>query len=178
MSHYFIAIHMNEKLREIFSSWQEELNDVFPFKQWPHKEDLHITLKFLGEVDDRKIERLVKELLAVETIAAFDLAVGGLGTFGKRVLWVGVEKNDPLKELQEVVEQAALNIGYEKEKREYRPHITLAKRWQGEDSALPYIEDKWNRSYSLHVKEIVLFRIHPSESPKYEVVERFPLADD
>ncbi|WP_249872314.1 RNA 2',3'-cyclic phosphodiesterase [Oceanobacillus saliphilus] len=183
MSHYFIAIHVPEELQALFSDWQHGLKEQFPYKQWPHNQDLHITLKFLGDVADNKVEQLKQELQKVQDLQAFDLDVGGIGTFGNpnkpRVLWAGVERTDRLVKLQQIVEDCALKIGYQKEEREYRPHITLAKMWAGKSSlseeTLPSLQKQFKDKQTMHVADIVLFRIHPTKSPKYEVVERYML---
>lgn len=183
MSHYFIAIHLPKELQTSLSYWQHKLKDRLPYKQWPHREDLHITLKFLGQVTDNKIQQLLKELQAVQDIPAFDLIVGGIGTFGNpmkpRVLWAGVEDTDLLTELQHVVEGCSQKIGFEKENRQYRPHITMAKKWTGESAlsgeTIIEVQQQFTDKQAMHVTEVVLFQIHPTKSPKYEVVERFPL---
>ncbi|WP_087972135.1 RNA 2',3'-cyclic phosphodiesterase [Oceanobacillus rekensis] len=184
MSHYFIAIRLPRELKTTLNEWQEKLKEHLTYKQWPHREDLHITLKFLGEVDDNNIQQLIKELQTVGKIPAMDLNVGGIGTFGNpkkpRVLWAGVERTDSLSKLQQVVEDGAVQIGYEKESREYRPHITLAKKWAGENTlakdTVPFLQEKFKSIQKMHVADVVLFRIHPAKSPKYEVVVKFPLA--
>ncbi|MFC4022200.1 RNA 2',3'-cyclic phosphodiesterase [Oceanobacillus longus] len=183
MSHYFIAIQLPQELQTSLSDWQHKLKGQLAYKQWPHREDLHITLKFLGEVEGNKIQQLIKELQAVQEIPVFDLIVGGIGTFGNpkkpRVLWAGVEGTDRLSVLQHIVESCSQKIGYEKENRQYRPHITLAKKWDGESTlsgeTLTGLQQQFTDKQPMHIAEVVLFQIHPTKSPKYEVVERFPL---
>ncbi len=180
-SHYFIAIHLPEMLQNYFSKLQQELKRELPYKQWPHKRDLHITLKFLGPVADNEVSLLQHQLQNMEQSAPFTLETGGLGTFGNpkkpRVLWAGVEKTEQLKQLQEKVEEHCLDAGYEKEKRDYRPHITLAKKWNGKEieNINEVIRGKKLEMQKWHVKNIVLFRIHPQKNPKYEAVSIYPL---
>lgn len=183
MSHYFIAIHLPEELQQLLSKWQQIVKEHLSYKQWPHMEDLHVTLKFLGEVDDNRLKQLRHELQEVNNIPAFDLEVGGIGMFGNpkkpRVIWSGVKGDPVLSSLQQTVEECCLRINYERENREYRPHITLAKKWNGasslNDDTWSRLQEQLNKRAMLHVKEMVLFRIHPSKTPKYEVVERYPL---
>ncbi|GAB3792173.1 RNA 2',3'-cyclic phosphodiesterase [Virgibacillus kimchii] len=180
-SHYFIAIHLPETIQDYFSEWQRELKQELPYKQWPHKKDLHITLKFLGPVADDQLTNLEEQLQDLQQCAAFSLATGQLGTFGNpvkpRVLWAGVEKTEPLIQLQKTVEDQCAAAGWKREKRNYRPHVTLAKKWNGTE--INGLEQKINNK-SLekqvwHVKNIFLFRIHPQQTPKYEVVSNYPL---
>ncbi|WP_067727032.1 RNA 2',3'-cyclic phosphodiesterase [Oceanobacillus damuensis] len=183
MSHYFIAIQLPEELQAFFSVWQHKLKEQLPYKQWPNKEELHITLKFIGEAADNKVVQLKQELQAVQELQTFNLSVGGIGTFGNpskpRVLWAGVERTERLFELQQTVENCARKIGFEKENRAYRPHITLAKKWAGKRSlseeTLPGLHKQFTDKQTMHVADVILFRIHPSKSPKYEVVERYML---
>ncbi|WP_068674875.1 RNA 2',3'-cyclic phosphodiesterase [Oceanobacillus sp. Castelsardo] len=182
--HYFIAIQLSQKLQDTFASWQNKLQGELPYKQWYNKKDLHITLKFLGAVDDEKLDELTARLKQVEELSAFSMKVGTLGTFGNpinpRVLWAGVERVEPLNKVQQTVELAALEVGFPKENRNYSPHITLAKKWNGKTS-LSYKEvvEKWKKEYtlqaSLYVSEITLYQIHPNRKPKYEPVRKFKL---
>jgi 2'-5' RNA ligase len=179
-SHYFITIHLSEALQNYFSKLQQELKRELPYKQWPHKRDLHITLKFLGSAADDKLTPLQNKLRDIQTYNRFSLETGDLGIFGNpmkpRVLWAGVEKTEALRKLQEKVEEQCTEIGFEEEKRDYRPHITLAKKWNGREiNNIHQILNKTVGKQVLQVENIVLFRIHPKETPKYEAVSKFAL---
>ncbi|MBY7143912.1 RNA 2',3'-cyclic phosphodiesterase [Virgibacillus sp. NKC19-3] len=179
--HYFIAIPLQAPLKEYLSYWQDRLKTHLAYKQWPHYEDLHITLKFLGAVDDSKIQQLRRKLKIIEHTQTFSIEVGGLGTFGNpekpRVLWAGVDKTALLTSLQQKVEDLASNLGFSKETRVYRPHITLAKKWAGGSSTI-FLEDmkkQFSHVQTMAVEEVVLYQIHPRRSVKYEVVANFRL---
>ncbi|WP_156288571.1 RNA 2',3'-cyclic phosphodiesterase [Oceanobacillus salinisoli] len=182
--HYFIAIHLPEHLQDFFSVWQDALYDKLPYKQWYNKKDLHITLKFLGAVEEQKFAELHKALKEVKNLPAFNVNVGSIGTFGNpkkpRVLWAGVEKNDNIMAVWKKVEQAAIQVGFPRENREYRPHITLAKKWMGEqaasyDEVLFHIKKDFTAIENMFVDEVTIFQIHPSRSQKYEPVGRYSL---
>ncbi|WP_340003237.1 RNA 2',3'-cyclic phosphodiesterase [Oceanobacillus sp. FSL K6-0127] len=183
MAHYFIAIQLPKRLQAYFTSWQNELQKKLVYKQWTHQKDLHITLQFLGEVDDNRIRHLTKALEEIERISSFDIEVGGVGVFGNpnkpRVLWAGVNKTNALAQLQRYVESCTMTVGFPKETRAYTPHITLAKKWDGTDNlgkdTLKDLKNTWNETWSITVAEIVLIRIHPKQTPKYEVVKRYCL---
>ena len=180
--HYFIAIPLNPALKDYFSKWQDSLKEQLPYKQWPHKQDLHITLKFLGPVEPNKLNDLINELKRIEQLQDFELTVGTIGAFGNplkpRVLWAGVEKTSELVVLQNQVEQCAGRVGFAKENREYSPHITLAKKWvEGKSSSsLADIKNNYNDQRKLDVNEVVIYQIFPSRSPKYEVIQTYHLA--
>ncbi|MEC5421879.1 RNA 2',3'-cyclic phosphodiesterase [Virgibacillus sp. C22-A2] len=180
-SHYFIAIPLPELLREQLSNWQDELRTKVSYKQWPHKQDLHITLKFLGAVADNKLDALQKELKRVEHINGFSTFAGQLGTFGNyqqpRVLWAGVEPSSDLLHLYELVESCAANAGFQIERRPYRPHITLAKKWANDSivESIEVIKQKFSEKQVLYVGEIALYEIHPTRNPKYNAISRYRL---
>ncbi|PAV30106.1 RNA 2',3'-cyclic phosphodiesterase [Virgibacillus profundi] len=183
-SHYFIAIPLSSNLQNLFSSWQEEIKGKVFYKQWPEKQDLHITLKFLGAVADNKVLALRKELKKIEELSEFSIEAGSIGTFGNpskpRVIWAGVDKTESLTNLYAKIETITASIGFPKENREYRPHITLAKKWAGDAAIanLEEIKDQFTAVELLHVNHIVLYRIHPAKSPKYEVVQKYKLKRD
>ncbi len=179
--HYFIAIPLNHSLKDYFSHWQDSLKEQLSYKVWPDKQDLHITLKFLGPVAPEALKDVTNELKSIEQLKSFETKVGTIGTFGNplkpRVLWAGVEKTNDLVLLQNQVEEYAGKVGFAKENREYRPHITLAKKWSegSVNHSLADIKTSYNEKQKLSVDEVVIYQIFPSRSPKYEVVETYYL---
>jgi RNA 2',3'-cyclic 3'-phosphodiesterase len=181
-SHYFIALPVSSELKEKFLNWQEQSQDELSYKIWPHQADLHITLKFLGAVDQENLEKLRVSLRSIDQ-PKFSVTVGSIGTFGKqdkpRVLWAGVENNNLLDDLYKKVELVATSVGFNKEDRPYRPHITLAKKWNGSHEQaenLKAIKENYDKDrFHMNVEEFVLYQIFPSKSPKYENVETFYL---
>ncbi|GIO28814.1 RNA 2',3'-cyclic phosphodiesterase [Ornithinibacillus bavariensis] len=181
--HYFIAIPVAANVKEEFAKWQEELKKSVSYKQWPWKEDLHITLKFLGAVEEERIIQLQELLRTIAKQNHFSISVGGIGTFGRhnspRVLWAGVEKTEPLEILFKQIENAVTSIGFPKETRPYTPHITLAKKWNGNDVSpekLQEIKEHYQElTFPMNVDSFVLYQIFPSKRPKYEVVELYKL---
>lgn len=91
------------------------------------KENLHLTLVFIGETD--RCENIEKALSKIE-FPSFDIKTSGIGTFEKGILYAGTEENKSLRELQKTVAERLESIGFELEKREYVPHITLARKFR------------------------------------------------
>ena len=180
--HYFIAIPVSDSLKEEFVNWQKQLQESLAYKTWPNKEDLHITIKFLGAVEESNLIMLQESLRTIN-YPKFSLNVGSIGTFGKhdspRVLWGGVELTAAIDELYKKVETAAVASGFPKEGRPYRPHITLAKKWNGTpvhpEKLINIKENYQAKRFQMNVEEFVLYQIFPSKSPKYERVETFRL---
>lgn len=182
-AHYFIAIPLYPSLRNHLSIWQDDLKEKLDYKNWPHKEDLHITLKFLGPVKADEIEQIQEALIGIKDLNAFEISIGSIGTFGKpdrpRVLWAGVDKTTTLSDLQEKTEAIMEKHGFQKETRTYSPHITLAKKWMGNSSGelLQDIKKQYKEQQIMVVNQIALFKIHPTRTPKYELIHEYKLQD-
>ncbi|NSL50937.1 RNA 2',3'-cyclic phosphodiesterase [Calidifontibacillus erzurumensis] len=182
LPHYFIAIPLPEYLQDFFSIWQTYLKEEVSYKIWTYKKDLHITLKFLGPVDQQRLVKLQEELTIIEKIPSFTVEIGTLGTFGNlkepRVIWAGVEKTKELASLQQQIENCAINVGFQKENREYRPHITLGKKWTGnpDHGKIEKLKSKFlHDKQKLHIDQVVIYRIFPERLQKYEVIESYLL---
>src|SRR4051812_19413308 len=101
-----------------------------PGARWVEPENLHLTLRFIGEVDDAAAEEVDYALRQIQD-QAFDLQLSGLGTFGKHgkehTLWVGVTPSPALTHLQAKVESAVVRSGQPAEERKFTPHVTIAR---------------------------------------------------
>lgn len=182
-AHYFIALPLPKSLQNYFSVWQDDLKKKLNYKKWQHKEELHITLKFLGPVADNRIEQIHEALMEITNLNSFEIAIGSIGTFGKpdkpRVLWAGVDKTPALSDLQQQVEAIIERYGFQKETSVYHPHITLAKKWLENSSSdpLPDIKKQYTEQQMIIIDEIALFKIHPTRTPKYELIHNYKLQD-
>ena len=99
-----------------------------PGARWRPPENFHVTLRFFGEMDERRAEDLDAELAHI-VMAPFELALSGSGWFGKldpRALWLGVRPSEELLQLNAKCERAARRAGLEPEHRNFHPHMTLA----------------------------------------------------
>ena len=98
--------------------------------RWVASENMHITLRFIGEVDEITAEEIDGALSRL-TASPLNIALSGAGRFNSwnkpRAVWVGVEKTPDLMALQEKVDRAIINIGLPPEGRKYMPHVTLAR---------------------------------------------------
>ncbi|MFD1038186.1 RNA 2',3'-cyclic phosphodiesterase [Virgibacillus byunsanensis] len=183
IAHFFIAIPIDSSLRGMLKSWQSDLQELLPYKQWTHEMDLHITLKFLGPVEGVRLTKLKEALYAVEDIETFSVDVEKVGAFGNpekpRVLWAGVSKNESINTLQKLVENIASEHGFQPERRAYRPHITLAKKWNSSvaDHSLDTTKNLFSDKQQFTVDRVVIFQIFPARSPKYEVIAEYRLKE-
>jgi 2'-5' RNA ligase len=152
-----------------------------PGARWVAAHNLHITLRFIGEVEEGLGED-IHEVLASLADPAFAVTLEGLGTFGSRrqarALWVGVERSSALAHLQGKVETAVVRLGLAPEPRKFTPHVTLA--WL-KNAPLQRIQDfiagnSPFRAGPVAVEHFVLFRSHLSRNgAEYEAVARYPL---
>lgn len=97
---------------------------------WNDPDQFHLTLQFIGEVDEPTFQVVVDALADIQ-METFDLSLMGLGFFPPRkmprILWVGVEKNEALLQLQKKIESRLRRLHLPLEKRKFHPHITLAR---------------------------------------------------
>lgn len=181
----FYAILFNKDFLETLANNQLLLKSHGIEGRYVNKEKLHLTLKFLGEVEEDKLSSLKEITGARKQIPSFCLRLGGLGAFppkGRpRVLWQGLEgveteDDKNLKELKDLLENNLEDLGFEKEKRKFKPHITLArdpmnlKRDKLNDISVKKAEIKVN-SFSLMSSKLT------RNGPIYEEVYRFNLFD-
>jgi 2'-5' RNA ligase len=97
-----------------------------PQARWVDPGNFHVTLRFIGEVDEGLASDIDAALLRLSS-PRFSLALSGVGQFGTRMLWVGVEKSDRLLQLQGKVESALQRIGIAPDTRRFTPHVSLAR---------------------------------------------------
>lgn len=126
MLRLFVAIPLPAVVRERLSMIQAGV----PKARWLDQETLHLTLRFVGEVEDHVGQDVAAALDRVDA-PGFDLRLTGVGYFGSdrkpTVLWVGVDRCDPLILLKEKVDAAIRQAGILREGGKFRPHVTLAR---------------------------------------------------
>ena len=130
----FIAVELPEEVRDEIAQLQAQLkSDNQPGVKWVDPYGIHLTLKFLGSVDQDKISPITKAMVeAAHDIAPFHLKVEGLGVFPNlrrvQVAWVGIGGEvEKLAQLQQGIESALAKLGFAPENRRFTPHLTLAR---------------------------------------------------
>lgn len=128
----FVAIEIPEDLRSALASTIGALEKLRIDARLSRSESIHLTLKFLGDIEESQvgaIETALREVL--EDRSPFSIRVGGLGAFpylaNPRIVWVGVDGEKALPELQHDVEVGLSKVGFSPEKRAFQPHLTLAR---------------------------------------------------
>jgi 2'-5' RNA ligase len=130
----FIAIDLSEDITSRLDQISGELKQRVPQYaiRWVPARNIHLTLKFLGDVSTANLESLHKAIQsACENIQSFDISVGGMGAFPSahrpRVVWVGVTAPENLTHLVRKIELSASRLGYPLEERSFSPHLTLGR---------------------------------------------------
>ncbi len=130
----FIAIDLSKdiqrRLEEVVGDFKTKLTDI-PVR-WVAAENIHLTLKFLGDVSLTNLNLLTDMLQTeISTHHQFDITVGGSGAFPNlrqpRIIWVGVEAPAELAAIQNGIEAATGRLGYAREERPFSPHLTLGR---------------------------------------------------
>ena len=176
MHRLFVAIRPPEEVRDMLI----DAMDDSPALRWVGDEQLHLTLRFIGEVERPVANDIIAALQDVRS-PAFDLRVSGVGKFERRsggALWAGVEPKEPVVALAAKVERAVQQVGLEPEHRAFSPHITLA-RWnrRNADAVDFFLQRNANlRSNAFPADRFILFESHLSRhGSHYEEVAAFPL---
>ena len=133
MTRTFIAIELSDGARSHLSRELRRLAQALPRLRWVDPDTLHLTLSFLGELDDAQLDNAIQATTATAAEArTFTLHIGSLGTFGPprspRVVWSGVTGDTPrLLSLQKQLTARLAEQGFPPEDRPYSPHLTLAR---------------------------------------------------
>lgn len=129
----FFAIELTTLIRErIEKNIQEIKKDIPDLFRWVPSENIHLTLKFLGDVTKSNISTLSQMLNSqVNRMKSFDIQIGNFGVFPMisrpRILWIGVKVPKELYEIQLGIENETARLGYKSEKRDFHPHLTIGR---------------------------------------------------
>lgn len=133
MTRTFIAIELNDEARSYLHQQIQGLARVLPRVRWVDPETLHLTLAFLGELDEAQLEQAMQATAeTAQAATAFVVRIGSLGIFGPaqnpRVIWIGLAgRLQPLLDLQARLAGRLAQAGFPPEERAYAPHLTLAR---------------------------------------------------
>ncbi|RJR16925.1 MAG: RNA 2',3'-cyclic phosphodiesterase [Nitrospiraceae bacterium] len=128
----FIAIELPDTVKSALMSLQQELKKCGADVRWARPEGIHLTLKFLGEVEERLIGRIVEALTGTcRKFQEFHCEIRGVGVFpgagAPRVLWTGIADHDDLALIHQDIDAAMSSLGFERENRKFTPHLTLGR---------------------------------------------------
>jgi 2'-5' RNA ligase len=177
----FCAVELPDAVRARLEDHVRRLRKEVPdaAASWSRVENIHLTLKFFGNVEVKRIEKIAAAAeRVVQDFSTFQIGVGETGVFPRpsrpQVLWIGVsDSSGQLTALQEKFENECAAAGFPKEDRAYRPHLTIA-RLRKPESARSLAEAHLKMKFEpidVEVKELVVFRSELSpRGSKYTVI--------
>jgi 2'-5' RNA ligase len=175
MHRLFVAIRPPEDIRDLLIDAMDDSADF----RWQDEQQLHLTLRFIGEVE-RPIADDLADALGRVHAGLFQARICGVGRFEQRsagALWAGVEPKEPLAALAAKIERVCQQVGLEPERRAFHPHITLA-RWKGRRvrEVADFLERRRDlKSEPFDVTEFILFESRLSRhGAHYEEVAGYP----
>jgi 2'-5' RNA ligase len=130
----FIAIKISADIQEKLLGIQKKLKQSDTHISWVNPENIHLTIQFLGNIEESQVPQIVSELHeSASVVSPFQLQVGYAGAFPNlrypRVVWIGVtdDEDDSLKTLQEDISARLQTLGFEQEEGRFKPHLTLGR---------------------------------------------------
>lgn len=175
--HFFFALTIPDEIKETLYLQSKQIREDFSFKKWLHRDDYHITLAFLGNAPENQRQeavRLVENSLKNE--CDFTLKLDSVGTFGDkqtpRILWAGVEEDDRLRNIQKKVYEACVKAGFTLDKKPFTPHITLARKYVGEQFSLERLQQIADSKQTINfaATKVSLYQTHLGASPSFELI--------
>lgn len=163
----FIAFELSEEIKHELQQVQEQLADKKDKVKWVAQDNIHLTLKFLGDVPHKEIAAIQKIILNVaDKFCTFKMRIKAVGCFPNdklpRIVWAGVrEESKALEDIYNSLENELAAIGYLKEERLFKPHLTIGRVKHISDRTrfkTGIDETKTSDFGEVNVKEIVLFK--------------------
>ena len=183
----FIALDIPGEIRARMIEYTERARALAPEARWARPEGLHVTLKFIGEVNETRFEQIKAALAAVKA-APFEVAFEKAGFFptakAPRVFWIGVEGGEALPRLAALIDDATHTVEIPREERPYSPHLTLARAGSGPGGqhqlkplATLLYDQAPPRFGTMTAREFFLYLSKPQRGgSKYTKLEKFELA--
>jgi RNA 2',3'-cyclic 3'-phosphodiesterase len=127
----FVALEIDAPIRDALEKITTLLKSESPGARWSRPESMHVTLKFLGHAEARRLEPVRTAFVKITSRQPISLRFRGVGFFpdekGPQVMWCGVEATPNLFELAESIEHSLAPLGFKREARLFKPHVTLAR---------------------------------------------------
>lgn len=181
----FIAVEMSGAAREAVARLQERMKAAGADVSWVKPENLHLTLKFLGEIGEERVQGLVETLSSsLLHLPPFTFTLEGAGAFPRpdrpKVLWAGIgEGKETLLRLAREVEAVCGRCGFPAEERPFSPHLTIGRvrSMRGLDRLAEELQGTAFQGEKTEAREIVLFQsvLSPHGGPAYTPLAELPL---
>ena len=179
-----MAVEMPEDVRRQFKEVQTTLRGADAHVKWVEPHNIHLTLKFLGDMSEDQLEKLYQGVAeGAQGITSFEIRLSRLGAFPNlkkpRVIWIGIEDGkEKLIQLQQKLEDSIFNYGFPKEDRKFSAHLTIGrvKSPRGLDDLVTIMKNTPFESNSIGIREMVVMKstLTP-EGPIYTPLKRIGL---
>ncbi len=182
----FIAVELPESVRERLGQLQGKLKDTENRIRWVNPSLIHLTMKFLGEVKEKNLEKVIQIAgNAVGRFSVFKMKIGKMGVFpsfsSPRVIWVGIEEGkDKLETLAAELEEKLSQQGFSRSSRKWTSHLTLARvkvlkeKERLKALLLQYCKEVEGIEVKVKSLSVIKSELTP-RGPIYTVLERIPL---
>jgi RNA 2',3'-cyclic 3'-phosphodiesterase len=163
----FIAIPLNAEIIARIEKTQKDLKALSADVKWVNPTSIHLTLKFLGNVEEGDIEKIAQGIQdGIKGFKPWSAAVKNVGAFpslrNPRVVWIGIEdQGGQMVRLQNQIEKEMSKLSFEEEKRAFSPHLTLGRvrSPRGKDELVKYLLDERERVFGeIKVDRVILFK--------------------
>jgi 2'-5' RNA ligase len=179
----FIAVELTGEIRTVLEDIQNRLKTFHADVKWVEPQNIHLTLKFLGDVKSKDIPLLTETLTAaLKGTTPIPTELAELGAFPDlrrpRVLWAGLKDEDGrIAQLAAAIEEVLGKIGYKKEPRDFKAHVTLG-RMRSLKNIAPLVKElqeyRFPRTFPQVIAGITLFKSTlTSSGPLYEILKKF-----
>lgn len=187
MPRIFISIDIPESIKNKLADFKDQLAEFNLPVRWAKKENIHLTIVFLGEVKEEKLER-IKEICQkiVPKYPSFILKIKEFGWFpneNPRILWLGLKDESVLLNLQKELTLGFKKAGFKIEDREFSPHLTIGRTKtrirdfsQVKKSIDQFLVNAKLGEFRIGLVKVVKSKLTP-EGPIYKIIQKFPLKD-
>jgi 2'-5' RNA ligase len=173
----FIAIPLTENTKISIINFQRPVEGI----RWQRRGQLHLTLRFLGETSSNRLPDLRNQLDNIEQ-EPFLLNIKGAGVFpnlrSPRVIWAGVKKSELLGDLHEAIEEQCRAVGFDADKRSFKPHITLGRVKQASANVVKEVLEEGQADISSS-ERVDCFNLYQSdtrpEGAVHSIIETYSL---
>ncbi len=183
MIRLFVALKFPDVIIDKIIEFKNEAAGEFQNLKWEKKEKLHLTLKFIGDVKEDLVDKIAESLSFVEDYNSFEFNFTKFGFFYRdnypRILWLGLSNNDKLSILIDEIESKLETFEIQKEKRKFKPHLTLLRIKNKVDKNFINSFENYNLPYlKFYSNEITLFKseLLPDTS-RYTEIKNYKLKD-
>ncbi len=181
----FIAIPLRAEIIFRIGKTQKELRTLSADVKWVNPQSIHLTLKFLGNIEEKKVEEITQGIQeGIKGFKPWPVMVKNMGAFpslrNPRVVWIGIEDQvGQLVKLQNEIEKEMSKLGFEEEKRPFSAHLTLGRvrSPKGKDELAKYLLDERERDFGeIRVERVIFFKseLKPTGAV-YTILKEFTL---